>query len=61
MTPELSRRLGQALGTHSVSPQERTAVVLGASGAETWPDLPEEVRALVTSIEQRPASPSTAG
>lgn len=54
MTPELSQRLGQALGRHPVVPQERAAVTAAALKAETWEDLPTKIRALVEDIESRP-------
>jgi hypothetical protein len=54
MTPELSRRLGTALGKKHVTTEERSAVVDAADSAETWDDLPPAVRQLVTEIEARP-------
>ena len=59
MNAELSRRLGSALGTHVVTPEERTMVARPAGQAMTWDDLPDPVRRLVEEIERRPLSPST--
>lgn len=52
--PELSHRLGLALGTRTVSLDERNAVVTAAAVAQTWADLPPEVQAIVGDIEGRP-------
>lgn len=49
----LSRRLGDALGTRTVSPGERQTVVTAAVQVEVWDDLPPDVRTLVETIEQR--------
>jgi hypothetical protein len=57
MGPDLCRRLGRALGTHEVTPAERTTVARAAEAADTWEDLPEPVRKLVTAIEDRPPAP----
>jgi hypothetical protein len=57
---DLCRRLGQALGTHIVSPADRTAVAAAAMTADTWDDLPAEVQQLVADVESRPLSPSAA-
>jgi hypothetical protein len=54
MTPDLSHRLGRALGQHVVTPAERATVVGAAQDAEVWTDLPPAVQALVEGIEGRP-------
>lgn len=55
MTPELSRRLGLALGTHRVSPDERERVIADIGhDARTWDDLSPTIRDLVEQIEDRP-------
>jgi transposase len=54
MTPELSRRLGKALGQHVVTPDERSMVTSAAEQVDTWEQLPALVRALVEEIEARP-------
>lgn len=54
MTPELSRRLGSALGGHVVTPDERGTVVEAAKNVDAWAELPETVRLLVEEIEIRP-------
>jgi hypothetical protein len=54
MTPELSRRVGRALGTRSVTPQERSQVATAVDAAGSWADLPPGIRALVEDIELRP-------
>jgi HK97 family phage prohead protease len=56
---DLCRRLGKALGTHDVTPDERRTVARAAEAADTWDDLPPQTRALVLDIERRPTSPST--
>lgn len=53
MTPELSQRLGRALGTHSVTVAEREAVVAASRTASTWADLSSVIRSLVIEIENR--------
>jgi hypothetical protein len=52
MGPDLSRRLGRALGTHVVSLLERDTVT--SVDADGWDDLPADVQTLVTEIEARP-------
>jgi hypothetical protein len=59
MTPELSQRLGQALGRHPVQPHERATVLSASVDALTWDDLPQWAQALVEDIESRP--PGTPG
>lgn len=60
MTPELSQRLGQALGRHPVLPGERTLIIAASVDAETWDDLSAEIRALIQDIEARsPGTPTT--
>ena len=54
MSPDLSRRLGAAVGTRVVSPDERSAIIAALPGVEEWPDLPAEIRQLVEEIESRP-------
>ena len=54
MTPDLSHRLGHALGAHVVTPAERSTVVGVAERSEVWEDLPPDVQALVVEIEARP-------
>lgn len=54
MTPELSRRLGQAVGTKPATPAERLAIQDASRTAETWRDLPANIRSLVVDIEARP-------
>ena len=54
MTPELSRRLGEALGTRYVLLDEQKAVRDAAATAESWEDLPRDIQALVEEIEARP-------
>lgn len=55
MSPDLSRRLGNALGTRRVTFAERDAII-GASeadGVNVFDDLPDDIRALVVEIEAR--------
>ncbi len=54
MTPDLSHRLGDALGQHTVTVDERETVSTATLTAETWDDLPGQVQALVVEIEDRP-------
>lgn len=56
MSPELSRRLGNALGGHVVTVDERNRVVAAAERptVERWNDLPRDVQRLVVEIENRP-------
>ena len=53
MNPELSRRIGRALGEHPVSPAERRALIEAAERAETWDSLPDTIKELVKEIEAR--------
>jgi hypothetical protein len=52
--PDLSRRLGRAVGTKQVTADERRRIADAADHAEIWDDLPADVRALVIDIEGRP-------
>lgn len=56
MTPELSRQVGRILGkTHTPPPfEERERIIAALSGAETWDDLPDDVRALLQRLERAP-------
>lgn len=55
MSPDLSRRLGRALGTHVVLPAERAVVTDALTpSVQDWPDLPAAARELVERIEARP-------
>jgi len=55
-SPELSRRLGLALGAHQVTWQERKIITDAMDQARTWGDLPAAVRQLVEQIEARPVA-----
>lgn len=59
MSPELSRRLGQILGRHWVTPNERSRVISAALGVDDWDELPDPVRGLLADIGQRGATPDT--
>lgn len=54
MGPELSRRLGRALGTKTVPLDEQATVRDATRTAEVWEDLSPEVQALVEQIESQP-------
>lgn len=59
MTPELSRRLGRAVGQHVRTPAEYATILRAieateAGGVRVWGDLPADVRELVEQIESRP-------
>lgn len=58
MTPELSRRLGKILGSHVVTPTERTKIVKAAQGAGSWGDLPKGIRDLLAKVKARPTAAS---
>lgn len=53
MLAELSRDLGEALGTHPITPAERVLVNAAAAVVDTFDELPPEVQALIDEIEQR--------
>lgn len=57
MTPELSRRLGRAVGRHLATIGERARIAnatLVWPQVEVWADLPADIQALVEQIETRP-------
>lgn len=54
ISPQLSRRLGDALGTKYATFEEQDAVRAAAENAVTWDDLPNAIQALILDIEQRP-------
>ena len=58
MDPDLLRRVQSALGEHPVTPAERRAVIAAveqaAEQAQTWDDLPDDIRQLIRDIEARP-------
>lgn len=54
MSPELSRRLGDALGLRYTTLPEQQSIREAAANSETWDDLPEDMRSLVEEIEARP-------
>lgn len=54
---ELSRYLGEILGTHVVDPDDRQLIWLASERARTWDDLPVEVQRLVKKIESQPPAP----
>lgn len=56
MSPELSRRLGDALGGRYAALDEQEIVRDAARRAEVWADLPRDVQILVEIIEDRPAT-----
>jgi hypothetical protein len=51
---DLSHRLGEALGTRTVTAAERAVVFDAAIAVDVWDELPGDVRRLVEQIEQRP-------
>lgn len=55
VSPDLSRRLGAALGRHVVTPAERSQVIAAAVTVEEWDQLPPPVQLLVVEIEGRGA------
>jgi hypothetical protein len=59
VSPELSRRLGEALGTKYTTPAEQGTIRAAADDAETWDDLSADVQSLVEAIEARPDPWST--
>lgn len=54
MSPELSRRLADALNQHRVTFQEREQVVGAVRSTEEFVDLPLDIQQLVKDIEGRP-------
>lgn len=50
----LSRRLGQAFNSPAVTLQERERIRTAAERAETFDDLPPDVKQIVLEIEERP-------
>jgi hypothetical protein len=54
MSPELSRRLGAALGTKFVAPADQSRIREAARDANEWDDLPPDVRGKIEEIESRP-------
>lgn len=52
--PDLSHRIGDALGTHMVSVDERRTITAAMDKAQAWAELPADVQALVEQIEKRP-------
>jgi hypothetical protein len=51
MGPELSRRLGRALGARPVSPTDRLAVIDAAERVDRFEELPEHIARLVKRLE----------
>jgi hypothetical protein len=54
--PELSRRLGRALGSRPVDPTLRAQINEAAEKVETWEQLPPRVRQVVEELERQPTS-----
>lgn len=54
MRPSLSRRLGAAMGTRVVEPEDQARIREAARTAEDWRDLPAGVQRLVEDLERRP-------
>lgn len=56
MSPELSRRLGRALGGGPPVPlRERLIIIAAAERVDTWEQLPADIQARVIRLEQRGA------
>jgi hypothetical protein len=51
MGPELSRRLGRALGARPVSPTDRLAVIDAAERVDRFEELPDHIARLVKRLE----------
>jgi NAD(P)H-hydrate repair Nnr-like enzyme with NAD(P)H-hydrate epimerase domain len=58
VTPELSRRAGQALGSAipAPTPDERQTVIDGLAGACSWDEVTPEARRLIEMFEARRAA-----
>ena len=56
MSPELSRRLGDALGGRYTTLDEQEIVRDAARRANVWADIPRDVQILVEIIEDRPVA-----
>ncbi len=55
MTPDLSRRIGAALGWHAVAPADRAMVISAVeAGADTFAELPEDVQRIIEALEATP-------
>lgn len=50
----LEQRLTEVLGTRDVHPDSRRTIREAYENAESWEDLPPDVRALVEKMEQLP-------
>lgn len=59
MSPDVSRRLGLVLGRHWVSPDERGRIISAALDADTWTDIPGDIRDLLADIGKRGAVSDT--
>lgn len=60
MKPELSRRLGLAIGSHLTEVEERNQIVGAAVAVDEFEQLPDDVQALVEEIEGRPVTEGAA-
>lgn len=53
MSPELSRRIGNAFYTMRITMEEKDRVLAAAKDANYFDDLPVEIRALILKCEGR--------
>jgi hypothetical protein len=60
MIVELSRRIGEILGRHVVRMTERRAIIDAAEKADSWDELPPQIRGLLAEISRRPGPGETA-
>ncbi len=47
-------RIAELLGTHDIHPEDREEIQQAFAQAETWEDLPEEIREKIVELEQEP-------
>lgn len=56
MNPDLSRRIAAIVGARPVDPDDRDAIVDAAQVAESWEELPAEIRALLERLAGQPTT-----
>ncbi len=57
MTPEkmaLYDRVSEVLGGYDVHPADRQTIIDGTGPAESWADVPDDVKKLIEEIEASP-------
>lgn len=57
MSPDrqkLYERVVDAISAYDATPDERDQIIMGTGQADSWADVPEDVRALIERIEGTP-------